>query len=443
MPTSPRVRAAPSTVERFTLPNGLRVVVAPDRSSPVVGVNVSYDVGFRSEPEGRTGFAHLFEHLMFQGSEHVGKMEHARLVQGAGGVMNGSTHPDYTNYFEALPTGALELALWLEADRMRTPRITQENLDNQIAVVQEEIRVNVLNQPYGGFPWISLPPVVFDSFANAHNGYGDFAELASSTLETARDFFDRYYAPGNAVLAVAGDVDPDTLQAMVERHFDDVAERAVPARPDFAEPWPEHVRREQLTDPLAPQPALAVGWRVPDPVADLSAYLPVVVLGEVLSDGDASRLQRRLVLDDRIAVSVSAYLGTFGDPFDGRDPQLMTVEVHHATEVAADTVLAAVDEELARLATDGLGAGELDRVHARLAAQLMRGNDGVVGRVNSLAVLELVHGRGELLGELPAMLAAVTADEVVEAAAARTTAPRGILELVPGGAAMSAAMSAA
>jgi len=434
MPPKTKSPTARLAIERFTLANGLRVVVSPDRSAPVVGVNVSYDVGFRSEPEGRTGFAHLFEHLMFQGSDSVGKMEHARLVQGAGGVMNGSTHPDYTNYFEALPTGALELALFLEADRMRAPRLTQENLENQISVVQEEIRVNVLNQPYGGFPWITLPPVVFSTFPNTHDGYGGFADLEAATLDDAQEFFETYYAPGNAVLAVAGDVDVDAVRALVERHFGDVAARQVPARPDFGETWPVGERRGSRTDAVAPQPALAIGWRVPDPVGDLAAYLPCVVLAEVLAEGDASRLQRRLVLDGRIATAVSAYLGTFGDPFDGRDPVLFTVEAHHPAEVAADTIVAAVDEELARLATDGLAPGELERVQARLSAQLLRSTDGVMGRTNSLAVLELLHGRGELLAELPGLLAAVGEQDVVAAAAARTGPARGVLELVPGGA---------
>ena len=160
--------------ERFTLPNGLRVVLAPDRSAPVVGVAVVYDVGIRSEPEGRTGFAHLFEHLMFQGSANLEKLAHFRHVQGAGGTFNGSTHLDYTDYFEILPSNALERALFLEADRMRGPRLTEENLRNQIDVVKEEIRVNVLNRPYGGFPWLKLPPVMFDTFPNAHDGYGSF-----------------------------------------------------------------------------------------------------------------------------------------------------------------------------------------------------------------------------------------------------------------------------
>ena len=231
-----KIPATKYPVERFTLENGLRVVLSPDRSAPVVGVAVIYDVGIRSEPEGRTGFAHLFEHLMFQGSENLEKLAHFRHVQGSGGSFNGSTHLDYTDYFEVLPSGALERALFLEADRMRGPRLTEENLRNQIDVVKEEIRVNVLNRPYGGFPWLKLPPVMFSSFPNEHDGYGSFGDLESATVEDAEQFFDRYYASGNAVLAVAGDFDLAEATTLVQRHFGDVPARPAPPRPDFDEP---------------------------------------------------------------------------------------------------------------------------------------------------------------------------------------------------------------
>ncbi|MGF7237081.1 MAG: M16 family metallopeptidase [Frankia sp.] len=424
---------APSyPVERVTLANGLRVVLAPDRTSPVVAVAVHYDVGFRSEPEGRTGFAHLFEHLMFQGSENVGKAEHPKYVQAAGGIFNGSTHPDYTDYFELLPSGALELALFLEADRMRAPKITQENLNNQIAVVQEEIRVNVMNRPYGGFPWITLPPVAFDTFPNAHNGYGDFSELQAASLADAGSFFDDYYAPGNAVLAVVGDFEPDEALVLVGRHFGDVPARPVPARPSFAEPVPTAERRATLTDPLAPQPALAVGYRVPDPVTDLTGYLPFVVLTDILTSGDASRLERRLVQKDRSVTDVGAYLGTFGDPFDQRDPMLFTIRAVHPSESPADAILGAVDEELDRLATDGLAEGELDRVQARLAAGLLREADETLTRASAVATHELQRGRPELINELPILFGEVSADAVSAAAAALRGQGRSVLELLAG-----------
>src|SRR4051794_17050226 len=274
------IPAVPYEVVRFTLPNGLRVVLSPDRSAPVVGVAVVYDVGIRSEPEGRTGFAHLFEHLMFQGSENLEKLAHFRHVQGSGGTFNGSTHFDYTDYFETLPSNALERALFLEADRMRGPKLTEDNLRNQVDVVKEEIRVNVLNRPYGGFPWLKLPPVMFDTFPNAHDGYGSFDDLESATVADAAEFFERYYAVGNAVLSVCGDFDVATATRLVEEHFGDVPKRPAPVRPDFAEPDLTSERRESYTDRLAPLPAVAAAWRVPDPISNLSGYLPFVVLAE-------------------------------------------------------------------------------------------------------------------------------------------------------------------
>jgi predicted Zn-dependent peptidase len=421
-------------VERFTLDNGLRVVLSPDSSSPVVAVAVYYDVGMRSEPEGRTGFAHLFEHLMFQGSASLGKTEHFTYVQGNGGSLNGSTHVDYTNYYEVMPSAATELALFLEADRMRSVAVTQENLDNQIAVVQNEIRVNVINRPYGGFPWLVVPPVLFDDFANSHNGYGDFIDLESSTLEDAQGFFERYYAPGNAVLAVVGDLDVEEVTGWVHQHFGDIPARPTPERPSFAEPLPMAERRATVHDRLAPAPAAALAWRVPDP-ADLDTYLPYVVLAEVLTDGDASRLQERMILQDRSATSISGYIGLLGDPLDARDPTPLLIEVHHPETTSLDTVLDTVEQELARLAADGLEQAELDRTVARMSARYLREIDSVLGRATTMAVFEQQRDRAELVNELPGLLRQVTPDAVQRAAGTLTKDTRTVLELRPGGAA--------
>ncbi|HWG95370.1 MAG TPA: pitrilysin family protein [Mycobacteriales bacterium] len=429
---APRRAATTTPVERTTLGNGLRVVVSPDRTSPVVAVAVYYDVGMRSEPQGRTGFAHLFEHLMFQGSASLGKTEHFTNVQGSGGTLNGSTHVDYTNYYEVLPSAATELALFLEADRMRSVALTQENLDNQIAVVQNEIRVNVLNRPYGGFPWLSLPPVLFDQFANSHNGYGDFVDLESSTLDDAQQFFDRYYAPGNAVLTVVGDVDPAEVFRWVEHHFGDIPARDVPARPEFGEPHPTSERRETVHDRLAPAPAVALGWRTPDP-ADLPGFLPHLVLTEVLTDGDAGRLQQRMILRDRSVTSIGGYIGLLGDPLDARDPTPLLVEVHHPDETPLETVLSTVDEEIARVAADGLAPGELDRTVARLVSRYYRELDPVLGRATTLSVFEQQRGRAELVDELPELLRTVSPSAVQEAAASLRPDNRAVLELRPGG----------
>ncbi|WP_091535954.1 pitrilysin family protein [Modestobacter sp. DSM 44400] len=416
-------------VERFTLDNGLRVVLAPDRSVPVVAVSVFYDVGMRSEPVGRTGFAHLFEHMMFQGSANVPKMEHARLVQAAGGTFNGSTHLDYTNYFEALPVEALERALFLEADRMAAPAITEENLRNQIDVVKEEIRVNVLNRPYGAFPWLQLPPIAFGSFANTHDGYGSFVDLESSTVEDATDFFARYYTPANAVLCVGGDLGVAETERLVRRWFEAVEPRPAPPVPETGEPSPTTARHGVVEDRLAPAPAVAIGWRVPDPVGDFDTYLGTVLLSELLSEGDASRLERRLLHTDRIAVGQSSYLGLFGDPFDVRDATLLVTQVHHPAEVPAERVLAAVYEEADRVATEGVPADELARIQARTEAQLLQQADSVLGRTLGFAAAELIHGRAELAGELAARLAAVTPEQVQAAARGLSPDTAAVLEL--------------
>jgi predicted Zn-dependent peptidase len=427
-----KIPATKYPVERFTLDNGLRVVLSPDRSAPVVGVAVIYDVGIRSEPEGRTGFAHLFEHLMFQGSENLEKLAHFRHVQGAGGSFNGSTHLDYTDYFEVLPSGALERALFLEADRMRGPRLTEENLRNQIDVVKEEIRVNVLNRPYGGFPWLKLPPVMFSTFPNEHDGYGSFGDLESATVGDAEQFFQRYYACGNAVLAVAGDFDVATATALIERHFGDVQARPAPVRPDFDEPDLVGERRDVYTDRLAPLPAVASGWRVPDPIGDFEAYLPFVVLTEVLTDGDASRLVERLVQRDRTVTSMGGYIGFMGDEYPVRNPTALLLQSHLPPGGDPEKVLRTIDEELDRLATGGLKPGELARTQARMATHLLRDTDAVLGRALPMAALEQQRGRPQLLNELPRLVGEVTEAQIVAAAAALRPERRATIELIPG-----------
>ena len=425
----------PSTtypVERFTLHNGLRVVLTPDRSAPVIGVAVVYDVGIRSEPEGRTGFAHLFEHLMFQGSENLEKLAHFRIVQGSGGTFNGSTHLDYTDYFETLPSSALERALFLEADRMRGPKLTEENLRNQVDVVKEEIRVNVLNRPYGGFPWLKLPPVMFDTFPNAHDGYGSFVDLESATVADAQSFFERYYAAGNAVLTVSGDIDVPTTTALIERHFGDVPQRPAPPRPDFVEPDLTAERRKSYVDVRAPLPAVASAWRVPSPVDEFLDYLPYVVLAEVLTDGDASRLVQRLVQRDRTATSISGYIGFLGEPYEVRDPTALLLQAHLPTGGDVEKVLRTVDEECERIATDGLAAGELARTQARMATHLLRETDAVLGRALRMAVLEQQRGNPGLINDLPRLIGEVTEEQVVAAAAALRPGRRATVEVQVG-----------
>lgn len=351
-----------------TLDNGLRVVVLPDPSSPVAAVSVHYDVGFRSEPRGSSGFAHLFEHLMFQGSENLPKGELPRLIQGNGGIFNGFTRPDATVYFEQVPSSALELVLFCEADRMRAPRIDEESLANQIAVVKEEIRVNVLNQPYGGFPWLEdLPGLLFETYPNAHNGYGSFDDLDAATLEDVRRFFDSYYAPGNALVCIAGGVDPGETLRHAARHFGTVAGRETPRRPDFDEAPVASERRASRADPLAPLPALALGYRVPDPIGDPEHYFATVLLASLLTQGHASRLFDRLVRRDKLAADVGAMWGGLDSAWTSRNPTYLALIVHFPDVALADRIISVIDTELDSIAS-ATDARALEPVLAELSS---------------------------------------------------------------------------
>src|SRR5258708_2772198 len=234
------VAAPPATelkvpVEYYKLPNGLRVVLSQDHTAPTVCVAVYYRIGFRVEPKDRTGFAHLFEHMMFQGSQNLGKMEFIKLVQQNGGILNGSTRFDFTNYFEILPSNKLETALWAEADRMNGLAGNEDNLKNQQGGGGNEVKVNVINQPYGGIPSLDMPQYANTNWYNAHNFYGDLKDIEAATLTDVQSFFKTFYAPNNAALAVVGDFDPVDARKMVEKYFGGIKESQVPPVPDLTE----------------------------------------------------------------------------------------------------------------------------------------------------------------------------------------------------------------
>ncbi|HUR49073.1 MAG TPA: pitrilysin family protein [Acidimicrobiales bacterium] len=417
-------------VERFTLDNGLRVVLNPDRSVPTVGLALTYDVGFRSEPEGSTGFAHLFEHFMFQGSENLEKGQYDKLVMGNGGILNGSTHPDFTNYIVQIPSSALELQLWLEADRMRGLVLTAESLQNQIDVVKEEIRLNVMNRPFGGFPWIYMPPVIFKTFNNAHNGYGSFDDLEAATPEDTQAFFDKYYVASNAVLSLAGDFDVADVRNLIERHFGDLPKRPAPPLPDCSEPRPDKERRAVHHDPLAPMPALAISYRVPDPVKNFREYCAAVMLVEILTEGDASRLHKRLVKQDRTCAFIQGGIGGF-DAWEMRDPTTLDLMAFHPGGTV-EQVQNAIDEEIDKLSA-GVESAELNRARTALVSSYVRQIDSPLERAIPLGNFEMQRGRGELINEIPELLAEVQPADVV-AVAEEWLRPdsRGVLEWVNG-----------
>jgi predicted Zn-dependent peptidase len=391
-------------IETETLENGLRVVISPDRAAPVVLAGVYYNIGFRLEPRGRSGFAHLFEHMMFQGSENADKMVHVKLINSSGGVLNGSTRYDVTNYFQAVPSNALERCLWLEADRMRSLKVNQENLDNQLNVVKEEIRVNVLNQPYGGFPWLDLPPVANRNWANAHNFYGDFSDLDAATLDDVRSFFKTYYAPNNAVLLMIGDVEPAEGFALASRHFGAIPAAQLPPRADVSEPPQDEERRAEVVEKFAQVPALAVGYRVPE--RRTPEWFAAAMLDQALHSGRAGRVYRSLVLERQVALEAAGGIHyPLGDVFDYNGPMLQTTTILHKPEYSADATLAAFDDVIARVQQDGIPQAELDQVKVKFCSDFystLESGGGVprFGLMHLLACFTLFDNEPQLVNTL-------------------------------------------
>lgn len=277
-------------VEYYKLDNGLKVILSPDDTSPTAIIAVYYNIGFRIEPKDRTGFAHLFEHMMFQGSQNLGKMEFIKLIQQNGGVLNGSTRFDFTNYFEIVPSNKLETMLWAEADRMRGLDITQDNLTNQQGVVKNEVKVNVLNQPYGGFPWLDMPQYANTNWYNAHNFYGDLKDLDAANLEDVENFFKTYYAPNNAAISVVGDFDPQQAKAWIEQYFGNIPSAEVPPIPDISEPKQQEEKMFVKNDSLANKPAIAIAYHMPE--RNTPEYFAMGLLNQILIEGDNALLQK-------------------------------------------------------------------------------------------------------------------------------------------------------
>jgi zinc protease len=420
-------------LRRYVLDNGLRVVLAPDPASTAVAVAVYYGVGFRSETKGRTGFAHLFEHLMFQGSKTLEKLEHFRMVQGNGGTFNGSTHDDFTNYFEILPPDALEVGLYLEADRMAGIRLDEENLRNQVDVVKEEVRLNVLNRPYGGFPWLYLPMALFRKFENGHNSYGDFRDLEAGSLEDAAAFFDTYYTPANAVLAVAGSFDQRTARRYVERYFGGIKGRKTISAPNLDEPAPSRPRRKIHEDPQAPEPAIALGFRVPDPLGSLGEYVALGLGMEALTSGRASRLYRSLVKEKNLATSVSSHLGLAGGPYECKHPSMAQFTIMYRNQSQTEMLLDAFDEVVQDVANRGFDDEEIAAVKASSRANLIRSLDSCLARAMLLASLELIRGDARSMNDILAIEDSVNADDCAAAVAKwLATKRRAVLQWLPG-----------
>lgn len=355
-------------VEYYKLPNGLRVVLSPDHTAPTVCVAVYYRIGFRIEPKDRTGFAHLFEHMMFQGSKNLGKMEFIQLVQKNGGVLNGSTRFDFTNYFEILPSNKLETALWAEADRMNGLDVTEANLTNQKGVVSNEVKVNVLNQPYGGFPWLDMPQYANTNWYNAHNFYGDLKDIDAAMLSDVQAFFKMYYAPNNAALVIVGDFEPSQAKQWVEKYFAAIPSSQLPPRADLTEPKQEKEKRETKPDPLIEKPALAFAYHMPE--RNTPEFYAMGLLDQMLVQGNDSLLYQELVRKRGLTAQVNGGINYLGNMFDYGGPMLWMADLTYDPTTTPDTILQAVDTVMEPLRSKPVDAEILNRARVKLRSNL-------------------------------------------------------------------------
>ncbi|MGH9355705.1 MAG: M16 family metallopeptidase [Terriglobia bacterium] len=400
-------------VQERTLANGLRVVVSRNDSAPVFGLCVSYGAGFRLEPEGSSGYAHLFEHMMFEGTPDAAKGVFDRVVENGGGTDNADTRFDVTEYFETAPVSALEPILWLEADRMKGLYLSQKNLDNQRQVVEEEVRANFINEPYGQFYWLDLPQKAFDKFPNSHNFLGDFSDLDRATLQNVRAFFQEYYAPNNAVISVTGDVNPQEIFAKVQRYFGAIPRRGLPARPDVFEAPQRAERRTTEYDKLAREPAIAVGYRMPPHNAP--GAMAGAVAGQILLGGHASRLYQALVKDKKLAVSVYGGVNwPLGNPYEYGGPTLMTSFIVYPSSVSEKRLLAAYDGVIRRLAETGCSTAELDRVLTKMRSDWYGEMESPEHRAALLGEVTLFDGDPERINVIAAEISTVTPREIQE-----------------------------
>jgi len=382
----------------YKLNNGLKVVLSQNKTAPTIAVGVYYNIGFRIEPKNRTGFAHLFEHMMFQGSQNLGKMEFVRLVQKNGGTLNGSTRFDFTNYFEVMPAHKLETALWAEADRMKGLAITQANLTNQQGVVKNEVKVNVLNQPYGGFPWLDMPQYANENWYNAHNFYGDLADLDSAKLEDVDSFFKTYYSPNNAVVVVMGDFEVADAKKWVEQFFSVIPSSNIPAKPDISEPKQEKEKRSVKEDKLANKPAIAIAYKMPE--KNTPEYFAMGLIDQMLIEGNDSKLYQSLVQEKGYTSAVNGGINYLGNMFDYNGPMVFMSDCIYDSTVKPESIIAEYDKAIDQL--DKVSQADLDLAIIKMRSTLydILGGGLGIGKLNILASFALFYDNPSMINTL-------------------------------------------
>jgi predicted Zn-dependent peptidase len=365
-------------IQQYKLDNGLRIVFSEDHTAPTYAISITYNVGSHNEHAGRTGFAHLFEHMMFEGSENVGKGEHMSLVENNGGNMNGTTTEDRTNYFESFASNQLDLGLFLESDRMRSLAVNQANLDNQRNAVQEERRLGVDNQPYGETSEV-LQGLIYDNFANKHSVIGSMEDLNAATIKDVQEFFRVYYAPNNAVLTLVGDFQPADALAKIKKYFGDIPAQTAPPEPDLAEPQQTGERRKTIEDPFARTPRLDIAFKTP--AGNTSDEYALDVLSSALGEGQASRLYQTLVKDKELAVNVFCYVD------EHRGPSTFNIIVLARPGKDLKEVEKAVYAEVERVRSEPIADWELQKIR-------------LTGRRETAQQLQSTLYRAYLIGEM-------------------------------------------
>jgi len=396
------------------LANGLRVITVEDHNTPVIAVNVTYNVGSRNEREGRTGFAHLFEHMMFQGSENVGKSEHFMLIQNNGGTMNGTTNEDRTNYFEALPSNQLELALYLESDRMRSLAVNQENLDNQRNVVQEERRIGLDNAPYGKSGEIQQA-LMYDNFAYKHDTIGSMTDLNAASVADVQAFFKMYYAPNNAVLTLVGDFKSVDALATIKKYFENIPRQPDPPAVDMTEPEQKAERRTSVDDVLARATRVSIAYKtLPGNTADFYA---LQVLANVLGGGggggfggggggSSSRLSQKLLREKEMVLNINS------NAQENRGVGGFFVTGTLRPGVKTEDVEAGVYEEIARLQKEPIADWELQKARNGARRNFINGLQSSLARANSIGQYAVYYGDPNLINTRLDKVSAVTKEDV-------------------------------
>lgn len=366
----------------LVLKNGLRVIVSEDHSVPVASLVVIYDVGSRDETKGKSGFAHLFEHMMFEGSENVPKGAFFGYVQSNGGQLNASTHADFTDYFEKLPSNKIELALWLEADRMRSLKVTEENFKNQLETVKEEKRLRIDNQPYMPAA-VKAEEMIFDNWHNGHPVIGYFEDLEASKVQDVKSFFDTYYSPNNAVMAIVGDVNASEIESLVRKYFESIPSHQAPERPDVNEPLQTKPKYLKVEDNQAKMPAFWLAWKAP-PRRHRDSFV-LSLIERMLTSGPSSRLYRRLVKDDQVALKVR------GSYEERRGPSEYDIFVVFKPGKDPESIRKIIKEELGKLKETPVSPHELEKAKNQVLQTLFSSA--------SYYSLQRSIGRGERLAQ--------------------------------------------